>query len=124
MKLFKNEKTEKVSTQQKIEELEISLGILPIVTEENFEREFDRAVISDYREKHGKKYMEVSRRIRSGYRSYSREDYKKNAPLYKQEHLEVKAYKEALEFLMLESSKEAFAEEFDPNHDSNYTRYI
>jgi hypothetical protein len=120
MKLFK--KTSMIPNQKKIEELELELGFTPIVTEENFEREFDRAVIDDYREKHGTEYIELYYDIRRHYnrlgyhRSGNWEDRK---DVYDNERKARLAFKETLDILALDESRQAFEREFDPNYHSN-----
>lgn len=106
MKLFKKT-PKKIPDQHRIEELEIELGFTPVVTEENFEREFDRAVIEDYREKHGNEWSKLYRQAHIKYRGYDHKVY------MKYDKAEKRA-KEVSEILMLEESKKAFEEEFDP----------
>lgn len=116
MKLF-SKKLEQIPNQRKIEELEIELGITPVVTEENFEREFDRALINDYREKYGIDWIKFRKNCER-YGSY-RMDSKKYREDSKREDNARRAYVEVEGLLMLKNSKKAFEEEFSPYHRDN-----
>lgn len=123
MKLFK--KTSMIPNQKKIEELELELGFTPIVTEENFEREFDRAVINDYREKYGTTWIEAERyegHYYAHHKYYRDEPEEQKLKREWEERREAaeSAFEETLSLLTQESSREAFREEFDPNHGDNY----
>lgn len=113
MKLFK--KAAEVPTQttvEKIEALEIELGIMPLVTEENYEREFDRMLIDAYREKYGTEYrnhrLHVSRyRTRPKYDRDERIEFGRLAEAFHETHGD----------LILEDSRRAFTKEFDREYD-------
>lgn len=106
MKLFKKSAKE-IPDQRKIEELEIELGFTPVVTEENFEREFDRAVIEDYREKHGNSWTLLQH-------AYHRSSLRGNVD--KQYWDAEQIGQETWLLLMLEESRKAFRKEFDPDY--------
>ncbi|AXH49366.1 hypothetical protein HWB76_gp034 [Streptomyces phage Blueeyedbeauty] len=124
MKLF-GKKLDKVPDQRKIEELEIELGLTPIVTEENFEREFDRAIINDYREKYGKTWIEAQAYERT---YYNRHNHFRDDPEERQLKREWEekgseaelAFDETRSLLTQESSREEFEKEFNPSHENNY----
>ncbi|AXG66326.1 hypothetical protein SEA_ANNADREAMY_247 [Streptomyces phage Annadreamy] len=127
MKLF-GKKLDKVPDQRKIEEMEIELGLTPIVTEENFEREFDRALINDYRERFEKSWIEAEAYISRYYarHKYYRDDNEERARKRWNEKVSEtarKAFEETLALLIQESSQEEFQKEFDPNHKDNYRSY-
>lgn len=107
-----------IPDQRKIEELEIEMGITPIVTETNFEREFDRAVIADYREKYGNSWIKYHRL--ATHTSYDYKPSKHQDKWYKLEAEARKEYDNVLILLCLEESKKAFAKEFDPYQQDNY----
>lgn len=107
-----------IPDQRKIEELEIEMGITPIVTETNFEREFDRAIIHDYRKNYGTDWIRYNRL--SSYTSYDHKHSRYEGKWYALEAQARKEYDNVLILLCLEASKKAFAKEFDPHHQDNY----
>ena len=116
MKLFKKSAdVPKQTTAEKIEALEIELGITPLVTEENYEREFDRMLIDAYREKYGNKYKTHHLHI-TRFRSRKAYDHKDYLEFEKIQE----AFHETLGNLILEDSQDAFTKEFDREFDERY----
>jgi hypothetical protein len=115
MRLF-GKKLDKIPNQEKIEALELELGFTPVVTEQNFEREFDRALINDYRQKHGSEWVDLKREI--NYLDIGDVETDENEIWERLDVVQAR-YEEVESLLMLEESRDDFIEQFNPYSYSN-----